>query len=340
MLRLFIVGCLIFFAFGASAEGPSFNCENAGTIVEKEICSSEILSTLDLELASAYGKFRSKFSDESLTLATKLQRHWIKSRDRNCTKPLYQSLFAGQPESQYGKVEKTLEACLERYYRKAIDSFRKGVLTSSISLLPGDKSIDVGVHGIDKIEIVKSDVIDKYSNCQIVDGKVNGDFERGEIYLVLNGNRYHLGRNEIDNCSGNNNWQKIISDLRFYLLDTGELYLAAKSLNVSLSGRCDVWHWEYLDFISDFNADGSVVFFQGDEDKGIIHITLLYDSSLTCGGAIRKLYSWQAGEGTLFFYYEDGESSDVYGNSVESPELYTVEVNGIRGVYNVVLHGE
>lgn len=60
--------------------GPSFNCHEAKTNIEKLICDSEVLRMRDQELASAYESFRSKQG----VLAVADQRDWIKRRNAAC----------------------------------------------------------------------------------------------------------------------------------------------------------------------------------------------------------------------------------------------------------------
>jgi uncharacterized protein YecT (DUF1311 family) len=60
--------------------GPSFNCKDARTAVEKVICQSEVLSQFDFEMARAYTLLRSKLGagivDE--------QKQWMKRRNTAC----------------------------------------------------------------------------------------------------------------------------------------------------------------------------------------------------------------------------------------------------------------
>ena len=60
--------------------GPSFNCHEARTKIEKLICDSEVLRIDDLELARAYELFHAKQG----VLAVADQRDWIKRRNSSC----------------------------------------------------------------------------------------------------------------------------------------------------------------------------------------------------------------------------------------------------------------
>ncbi|OIR13747.1 ankyrin repeat protein [mine drainage metagenome] len=61
--------------------GPSFNCRDARTEIEKTICASEVLRIFDFEIARAYEALRAKQS----ALAVADQRDWIKRRNALCS---------------------------------------------------------------------------------------------------------------------------------------------------------------------------------------------------------------------------------------------------------------
>jgi len=58
---------------------PSFDCRKAKTEVEKQICASEILSVLDVKLASRYRNLKELYRG-----VTQSQRAWQKQRDISC----------------------------------------------------------------------------------------------------------------------------------------------------------------------------------------------------------------------------------------------------------------
>lgn len=66
--------------------GPSFNCQKASTKIELEICSSKLLSFLDLYLSDIYKLSLKKFP-ENVDNLKKSQRDWLKNhRDNSCLK--------------------------------------------------------------------------------------------------------------------------------------------------------------------------------------------------------------------------------------------------------------
>jgi uncharacterized protein len=90
---------ILLMAITASASAASFDCKKAATLVEKEICSSEILGKLDDAVAENYkGSLRTNLGDGGLHLK-KTQRQWLKERN-SCKTP----------------------ACIEEKYRERIDA--------------------------------------------------------------------------------------------------------------------------------------------------------------------------------------------------------------------------
>lgn len=66
--------------------GPAFDCAKAATPIEKEICSSDLLSFLDLYLADIYQLSLKKTPEEAEELK-KAQRDWLKNaRNNRCLK--------------------------------------------------------------------------------------------------------------------------------------------------------------------------------------------------------------------------------------------------------------
>ena len=66
--------------------GPFFDCDKASTATEKAICSSEMLSNLDRELASAYKVAKGNIDKKSKNLIAlrNQQRQWLKKRSSTC----------------------------------------------------------------------------------------------------------------------------------------------------------------------------------------------------------------------------------------------------------------
>ena len=71
--------CLPLFAHAAS-----FNCEKAGTPIEKSICANEVLDELDSQLGQLYGELKGSLSSSKVEALTKQQHDWLKKRDTSC----------------------------------------------------------------------------------------------------------------------------------------------------------------------------------------------------------------------------------------------------------------
>ena len=82
-----LIGSVGMSASAATNMGPSFDCDKASTATEKAICSSEMLSNLDRELAAAYKVARGNIDKESrnLTVLRNQQRQWVKKRSSTCS---------------------------------------------------------------------------------------------------------------------------------------------------------------------------------------------------------------------------------------------------------------
>ena len=96
--RLFLVGSIL--ASPLLAAAASFDCTKAGTEIEKSICTNEVLSKLDDELASSYRSAKASSVNPDKLLAD--QRIWI--RGRNACKN---------------------DECLKNSYNLRIDQLRK-----------------------------------------------------------------------------------------------------------------------------------------------------------------------------------------------------------------------
>ena len=78
MKKIFFLLLLTLSTSPVSSE-PSFDFRKAKTEVEKQICASEILSVLDVKLASRYRKLKNLYRG-----VKKSQRAWQKQRDTSC----------------------------------------------------------------------------------------------------------------------------------------------------------------------------------------------------------------------------------------------------------------
>lgn len=76
------MGAALFISAPATAQQPSFDCGKASTAVERAICASTTLSTLDRDLATAYSDRRNALSKSGRDQLLSEQRNWISIRDR------------------------------------------------------------------------------------------------------------------------------------------------------------------------------------------------------------------------------------------------------------------
>jgi uncharacterized protein len=77
-LALALIGT--FLSCGAAAATPSFLCSKGKTWLEKTICASDTLSTLDLDLALAYARMLKVLSPDAEAALTAEQRKWWAAR--------------------------------------------------------------------------------------------------------------------------------------------------------------------------------------------------------------------------------------------------------------------
>jgi uncharacterized protein len=91
---------LILLVVAGSVSAASFDCQKASTWVEKEICSTDLLSRLDDAMNKNYqGSLGTNIGKEALQDLRVTQRKWIKERN-GCT----------------------TAACIEEKYRARIDA--------------------------------------------------------------------------------------------------------------------------------------------------------------------------------------------------------------------------
>ncbi|MEB0045629.1 MULTISPECIES: hypothetical protein [unclassified Pseudomonas] len=65
--------------------GPSFSCGASSNAIERMICNDPALSTRDRTMAILFAASRSDASDKGLSQQQTLQRHWLKTRDKQCS---------------------------------------------------------------------------------------------------------------------------------------------------------------------------------------------------------------------------------------------------------------
>jgi len=85
-----------------------FNCDKAGTPIEKEICSQPVLARADREMGVLYRQLRKNLKESERSALRKKQRSWIKDRNKKC-----------QDKQQADKV------CLSAYYSLRLLQLRK-----------------------------------------------------------------------------------------------------------------------------------------------------------------------------------------------------------------------
>ncbi len=66
---------------------PSFDCSRAAAPIERLICSSDPLSTLDAALGVAFRDHRERLDEAARTAALRDQRHWLQTRLTECNIP-------------------------------------------------------------------------------------------------------------------------------------------------------------------------------------------------------------------------------------------------------------
>lgn len=78
-----------------AAASPSFNCQKAASVVERAICSDEILADLDQQLGKIWKSFLSAFNDADMKAQMRQEQSaWVTSRnqcqaDINCISTAY-----------------------------------------------------------------------------------------------------------------------------------------------------------------------------------------------------------------------------------------------------------
>ena len=77
-IRYFAVTIILLF-IASFAQSASFDCQKASTQVEKNICSNEVLSKLDEEMAKAYRDALDSLSSEGQKETKEYQKKWLKS---------------------------------------------------------------------------------------------------------------------------------------------------------------------------------------------------------------------------------------------------------------------
>lgn len=88
---------------------PSFDCGNAGSVIEHAICSSTTLARMDRTMARDYRRFSSTSDDANNARVRAAQRAWVSQRNATC-----------------GALQAAaLEECLAKSYRLRMEALRQ-----------------------------------------------------------------------------------------------------------------------------------------------------------------------------------------------------------------------
>ena len=68
-------------AEGRGTVEPSFDCSLASTWAERAICASPLLSALDVQLDTVYGRLREALPDGAFSVIRQRQREWLDERE-------------------------------------------------------------------------------------------------------------------------------------------------------------------------------------------------------------------------------------------------------------------
>jgi uncharacterized protein YecT (DUF1311 family) len=139
VIWLILFSMILFFESKAIADGPSFDCSKAITRVEKLICKSAELSTLDHRIEKVFREVRISIKINDSKQLRKNQYNWLKKRDKECGSIPNQS--------------KALE-CLTAKYKKRMLFFEQMA-----------RSLDIGPGYNDEYIIIfsKDDAVCKYA---------------------------------------------------------------------------------------------------------------------------------------------------------------------------------
>jgi len=123
-IRYFAVTIILLF-IASFAQSASFDCQKASTQVEKNICSNEVLSKLDEEMAKAYRDALDSLSSEGQKETKEYQKKWLKSISKLDKKNL---------KLNYEARIKELQECLIKFPGR---TFRKVYLDYHCECLEG-----------------------------------------------------------------------------------------------------------------------------------------------------------------------------------------------------------
>ena len=251
--------------------------------MEKQICHSSELASLDVQLNYLYWKFFSLLPADKKSIARQMQRNWIIHREQDCrshqprvgslTQEWWVDKLAAQEQAPKDGAAST-QQCVRRYLSYAISHLEKGIL---ISMTPFDETIAksrVGLPGVDAILSLSEMVPDEFSDSDT-------QVEQTSFYANIP-DKDHLLSSSVSFGSDTQNSGTESVALRSYLLADGRYYQAVTEFSYENSGCCTSTDVFTLAF---FKMDGrKVQFFHSDDGR-----TISYEhASYTDGAMINK----------------------------------------------------
>lgn len=289
---------IVFFSFwvisfsSVAAPAPSFDCDMAGTLVEKSICSSNGLSELDAQMSGDYRSFLNDLTIDNKATAKRMQRLWLKGRGKGCN-------------------GKKIEVCLEGQYSEWILANKKGFLLAKIPLDQGLRSIRSPFHenAFFDLEVIEKDK-------SIEDSEKEEDyrfmFRSNKLNKVLFEGAYRGYGHEYE--------LDTVSHIFFYLSGNGKKHMAYQKDQEYYGGRCGAYRKHDLEFVSVM-----------DPTKSLGKVNLL-TADEACGTYYNTLYDWRDNKGDLLFlelenysFYYQQAFTEIKATQLNSPSEKAVQ---------------
>ncbi len=199
----------------------SFDCGQAQSQVERAICSSEELASLDESLADTYRQFRDSLDPEQRERATALQRLWLESRDRLCAN--------GDPNS--------IVFCLKQIYTEWLTYGRSGVLFAHVVLESGETHVSPIVDNW-RFEYHETD-FESDASERIFEARL-GLFVDDTEYLLMATNQNQIS-------SRHEYLRELPNAIGYFLTSQGDLHVGFIVQENSSGGTCG--YFERRDFV-------------------------------------------------------------------------------------------
>jgi uncharacterized protein len=133
--KLFLI-ILLFGLLSTQANAASFDCNKANTWLEKTVCSDEVLSKLDEQMAKAYQDALASLSPEGQEETKQYQRQWLKQLPRcqsvGCLKDFYEERIKQLQESLI-KFPDRIFRNVHVYYEKLDKTCPNGIVTNDLT---------------------------------------------------------------------------------------------------------------------------------------------------------------------------------------------------------------